>query len=66
MNMLQKNWIFKICQLTSQQCVFVAEQYYSNKCSTRAKRTFANEYNLNKDIRTVSEVVSKCRANGSM
>ena len=53
-------------QLTSQQRVFIVEQYYSNKSPTKVKTVFSNEYNLNINMKTASKVVNKWRANGTI
>ena len=62
----KKKEIFETSQHTSVERVFIVEQYYSNKSLTRLKRAFASKYNLNINIKTVSKVVGKWRANGTM
>ena len=42
-------------QLTSEQRVFIDDKYYSNTSPTKVKRAFANAYNLNINIKTVSD-----------
>ena len=64
-NILQQKK-FKIGQLTSEQRVFIVVQYYSNKYPTKVKIAFANEYNLNINIKTVSNVAIEWRANGTI
>lgn len=45
-----------MCYLTSEQRVFVVEQYQSNKYSTKVQIAYANEYNMNIKITTVGIV----------
>ena len=52
-------------QLNSEQRVLIVEQYYSNRTQTKVKRVFANELNLDINIKTVSKLVCKWRANGT-
>ena len=51
-------------QLTTEQRVFIAEQYYSSGSPTKVEREFATEYN--QDInKTVNNVVDKWGRNGA-
>ena len=53
-------------QLTITQRGFIVEQFYSNKSRNKVKRVFANEYDLNINIKTVGKVVSKWRASDTI
>ena len=48
-------------QLTTEQSVFIAKQYYSSGSPTKVKREFATEYNQGIKIRTINNVVDKWR-----
>ena len=56
MNVLQQNK-FKMGQLSSEQRVFIVEQYYSNKSPTKVNRLLPiNEYILNRNIKIINKV----------
>ena len=61
-----QNIIFKFDQLTSRQRVTNVELFFPNISPSKVKRTFANDYNLKINIKTVSKVVSKWRESGTI
>ena len=53
-------------QLTTEQRIFVVNQYYSSKSPIKAKRKFATEFNRNINIKTVKRMFDKWTRNGTI
>ena len=53
-------------QLTTEQRVFIVEQFYVTDSPTEVKRAYVNKYRVNINLRTVDNLIKKWKDKGTM